>query len=139
MSRALGIDVGTKTLGVAVGDEGGTVAFPVTTIRRRGMRRDIDAVMEIAEDRSAEHVVVGLPLEMNGEPGAMAAEADAVADALASRGLVVHRQDERLSTVAAERALLEGDVSRKKRKKVVDKVAATLILQAWLDARAGAR
>lgn len=135
MGRALGIDVGTKTLGVAVGDDDGSIAFPVTTIRRKGLVRDLAAVMEIAEDRGAEEAVVGLPLELDGSDGPLCAEARVVARELEARGLTVHLQDERMSTVAAERALLEGDVSRKRRKQVVDKVAATLILQAFLDRR----
>lgn len=139
MARTLGLDVGTKTIGVAVADEGGTVAFPVTTVKRVGMRRDIAALLEIAEDRGADEAVVGLPLNLDGSPGEMAPEARAVAERLESEGLSVHLYDERMSTVSAERALLEGDVSRKKRKTVIDKVAATLILQAWLDARIARR
>ncbi len=135
MARTLGLDVGTKTIGVAVADEGGTVAFPVTTIKRVGMKRDVAALLEIAEDRGADEAVVGLPLNLDGTPGEMAPEAKVVAQRLEAEGFRVYLWDERMSTVSAERALLEGDVSRKKRKKVIDKVAATLILQAWLDAR----
>ena len=135
MARTLGLDVGTRTIGVAVADEGGTVAFPVTTVRRVGLRRDLAALMEIAEDRGSDEVVVGLPLNLDGTPGEMAAEAQVIAERLEAEGLRVHLWDERMTTVSAERALLEGDVSRKKRKTVIDKVAATLILQGWLDAR----
>ena len=87
------------------------------------------------EDRGSDEVVVGLPLNLDGTPGEMAAEAQVIAERLEAEGLRVHLWDERMTTVSAERALLEGDVSRKKRKTVIDKVAATLILQGWLDAR----
>ena len=82
MARTLGLDVGTRTIGVAVADEGGTVAFPVTTVRRVGLRRDLAALMEIAEDRGSDEVVVGLPLNLDGTPGEMAAEARVIAERL---------------------------------------------------------
>jgi len=136
MGRILGIDVGTKTLGLAISDETGTVALPLEVIRRAGMRRDIERLAAIVAERGVTAAVIGLPLEMSGERGAMADEAEAVADALAARCRIpVHRWDERLTTVAAERMLIRADVSRKRRKQVVDKIAATLILQGWLDRR----
>jgi putative Holliday junction resolvase len=137
MGRFLGVDVGTKTLGLAVSDEGGTLALPLAVVRRAGLARDLAAVAQWIEGRDVTDVVVGLPLELDGAPGRLSGEADAVAAALAEElGLIVHRWDERLSTVAAERALLEADLSRRRRRQVVDKVAATLILQAFLDRRA---
>ncbi|RMG44514.1 MAG: Holliday junction resolvase RuvX [Acidobacteria bacterium] len=137
MGRILGVDVGTRTLGLALSDEGGTVAMPLSVIRRSGLRRDIADLARLVREREVTEIVVGLPLGLDGAPGAMAEEARVVADRLAeATGLPVHRWDERLSTVAAERALLEADLSRRKRKRVVDKVAAALILQAFLDRRA---
>ncbi|GAB4222567.1 MAG: Holliday junction resolvase RuvX [Acidobacteriota bacterium] len=136
MARAIGIDVGTRTLGVAISDEGGTVAFPVTVVRRSGMRRDIAALLELARERGADTFVIGMPYELDGRDGPLAAEARAVGERLAAEGFEVVYHDERMSTVAAERALLEADMSRRKRRRVVDKVAAALVLQAWLDARA---
>ena len=134
MGRILGIDVGTKTLGLAISDETGTIALPLEVVHRVGMRRDIERLAAIVAERDVTQAVIGLPLEMSGERGTMADEADAVADALSARcGITVHRWDERLTTVAAERMLIEADVSRKRRKQVVDKIAATLILQGWLD------
>ncbi len=136
MGRILGIDVGTKTLGLAISDETGTIALPLEVVRRAGMRRDIERLATIVAERDVTEAVIGLPLEMSGERGTMADEAEAVADALAARcGITVHRWDERLTTVAAERMLIEADVSRKRRRQVVDKIAATLILQGWLDRR----
>ncbi len=134
MGQILGVDVGTKTLGLAVSDDGGSVAMPLTTVTRRSRARDLAAISEIVEDRGIEEAVVGLPLNLDGSPGEMSAEADRIAEILESQlGLTVHRWDERMTTVAAERVLLEADVSRKKRRKVVDKLAATLILQGYLD------
>ncbi len=136
MGRILGIDVGTRTLGLALSDETGTVALPFQVLRRGGLRRDLERLAAIVADRGVTEAVVGLPLEMAGGRGAMADEADVVAEALASRcAIPVHRWDERLTTVAAERMLIEADVSRKRRKQVVDKIAAALILQGWLDRR----
>jgi putative Holliday junction resolvase len=139
MSPLLAIDVGTKTLGLAVSDPGRTVALPLGTIRRRGLGRDIEELARIVEERDIGEVVVGLPLNMDGTPGAMSGEVEAVAERLAARcGVVTHRWDERLTTAQVERMLIQGDVSRRRRKQVVDKLAATVILQAYLDAASGA-
>lgn len=142
MGRFLGIDVGSKTLGLAISDDAGSIALPVTVIRRTGrLGRDLDELEQWLEGRDVTDVVVGLPLNLDGTPGQMAEEAKGVGNAIAKRfGLAVHRWDERMTTVSAERVLLEADVSRRKRKQVIDQIAATLILQAFLDhrARAGA-
>ena len=135
MARVMGIDVGSRTLGVAVSDEGGTVAFPVTVVRRVGLRRDIAALVELARGRDADTFVIGMPFELDGRDGPLAAEARVVGRKLEEEGFHVAFHDERMSTVAAERALLEADMSRRRRRRVIDKVAAALILQAWLDAR----
>ncbi len=135
MAAILGLDVGSKTIGVAAGDDVSGMAFPVTVIERKGVRRDVDAICALAEDRDATEAVVGLPLAMDGTRGEQTGLAESIARELETRGFTVHFQDERLTTVAAERTLLEADVSRKKRKRVVDKLAATLILQVFLDRR----
>ncbi len=136
MGRFLGVDVGTKTLGLAVSDEDGTVALPIGVIRRAGLRRDLAALADYMDGRDITDVVIGLPLNLDGSPGALSAEAETVGAALVERfGVAIHRWDERMTTVAAERALLEADLSRRRRKQVVDKVAATLILQGFLDHR----
>ncbi|MBP7147116.1 MAG: Holliday junction resolvase RuvX [Acidobacteria bacterium] len=137
MGRILGIDVGTRTLGLAISDEGQRFALPLTTLRRAGLERDLRQLEELVREREVVEAVVGLPLNLDGSPGAMEGEADLVAGELGRRcAIPVQRWDERLTTVAAERALLEADMSRRKRKLLVDKVAATLILQAFLDRRA---
>jgi len=135
MTRSFGLDVGTKTVGVAVSDVLGLTAQPVTTLRRTNLRADLTELRRLAEHHSVEHVVVGLPLNMDGTEGASAAEARRFGDAVTRQlGLPVDYWDERLTTAAANRVLLEAHVSRAKRKAVVDRVAAALILQGWLDA-----
>ncbi|MCA9670394.1 MAG: Holliday junction resolvase RuvX [Myxococcales bacterium] len=133
--RYLGLDVGSKTIGLAVGDADSAVATPLSTLERHGGARDIEAVRTAAAEAGADALVLGLPLTMEGSEGLMARRVRRFGDALAAAlELPVHYADERFSTVAAERALLEADVSRARRKQVVDHVAATLILQTFLDA-----
>lgn len=134
--RALGLDVGTKTVGVAVSDPLGITAQGVTTLRRRNLQADIAELRRLAAENDASRWVIGLPLNMDGSEGPRAAASRAFGEALSkATGLPVDYQDERLTTVAAERVLLQADVSRKKRREVIDQLAAQLILQSWLDAR----
>ncbi len=136
MVRSFGLDVGTKTVGVAVSDALGITAQPVTTLRRTNLRADLTELRRLAEHHGVEHAVVGLPLNMNGSEGPSAVEARRFGDAVArTLGIRVEYWDERLTTAAANRMLLEADVSRARRRAVVDQVAAALILQGWLDAR----
>ena len=132
--RIIGLDVGTRTIGVAVSDPLGLTAQGVTTIRRRDIDRDMQALADIIREYEAEQILIGLPLNMNGTAGPsvdMAKELGAEAES--RLGLPVIYRDERLSTVAAGRTLLEGDVSRKKRRQVIDKMAAVFVLQGYLD------
>jgi len=134
--RALGLDVGEKTVGVAVSDALGLTAQALTTLRRAGLRADLAALRQLAETRGITCAVVGLPLNMDGSEGASATRARAFGAALGiALGVPVDYWDERLTTVAAQRALREGDVPARKQRAVVDQVAAALILQGWLDAR----
>ena len=134
--RILGLDVGTKTVGVAVSDPLGITAQAVTTLRRKGAKADVAELKRLATEYEVSRVVVGLPLNMDGSEGARAAASRTLGAAISqATGVPVEYQDERLTTVAAERVLLEGDVSRKRRREVIDQLAAQLILQAWLDAR----
>jgi putative Holliday junction resolvase len=136
----MGLDVGTKTIGVAASDELGITGQPITTLRRLSSRADLSALGELIADYSINRIIVGLPLNMNGSEGPMAKACREFGAALQeSSGIPVEYWDERLTTVAAERALLEGDVSRQRRRQLVDSVAAAIILQAWLDARATMR
>lgn len=136
--RIMGLDLGDKTIGVAVSDPLGWTAQGVEVIRRDGDTvRDLKRLKELVTEYSVEQVVLGLPKNMNGTLGERGEKAKAFAQEIRQAlSLPVDLWDERLSTVAAERILLEGDTSRAKRKKVIDKVAAAIILQGYLDARA---
>lgn len=132
----MGLDVGTRTIGVAVSDELSITGQALTTLRRSNLRTDLRALCELIEKHGVNRIVVGLPLNMDGSEGPSAAEARKVGEAVASAlKIPVEYWDERLTTVAAGRMLIEADVSRARRRQVVDQVAAALILQGWLDAR----
>jgi putative pre-16S rRNA nuclease len=134
----MGLDVGSKTIGVAVSDELGLVGHPVTTLQRRGNQADADAIAALVAEREVVDLVVGLPLELSGEAGPAARRVRDLVDVLRARlgaGVAVHEWDERFSTAAVERVLIEGDLSRRRRRQVVDQQAAAYILQGWLDAR----
>jgi putative Holliday junction resolvase len=134
--RTMGLDVGTRTIGVAVSDELGITAQGVTTIRRVGPKKDVAELKRLIADHSVTRIVVGLPLNMDGTEGPRALASRELGDVLATEtGLPIDYQDERLSTVEAQRVLIAADVSRKKRKGVIDQVAASIILQGYLDAR----
>jgi putative holliday junction resolvase len=136
MSRVLGIDLGSRRIGVAVSDGLGLTAQPRTTIARHGGVRDLDAIAAAAKEASADRIVLGLPLDPEGLEGPAAQRARVFAEKLrAAVGLPVELIDESFSTVEAEQVLLAADVSRAKRKQVVDKMAAAIILQRWLDSR----
>ncbi len=132
--RIIGLDVGTKTIGVAVSDPLGFTAQGVTTIRRTKLELDLAALEKIIKEYAAEEIMVGLPLNMNSTEGPSAIMAREFGELVKDRfALPVTYRDERLSTMAATRILLDGDVSRKKRKTVIDKMAAVYVLQGYLD------
>lgn len=135
--RALGLDVGSKTIGVAISDELGLAAHPVQVIARRGTVADVAKVSALIAEREISAVVVGLPLELSGAVGRRARRVRiliaALREALGAQ-VPVHEWDERFSTAAVERVLIDADLSRRRRKEVVDKQAAAYILQGWLDA-----
>jgi putative pre-16S rRNA nuclease len=135
--RALGVDLGSKRIGIAVSDRSGTIASPLTVITRgRSRREDHERLASLAREEGVEVVVVGMPASLSGAIGPAARAATAEIEALASViGMPVETYDERFSTVTAERALAEGGVRGRARRQVVDKVAAAVILQSWLDAR----
>jgi len=134
--RAVGVDLGTRTIGLAVSDELGLTAQGLETLERKSLKKDLAALVKLAKDYQADRFILGLPLNMDGTEGPRAAATRRFGDALARASqLTVIYQDERLTTVAAQRVLLEGNVSRQKRRAVVDQIAATLILQSWLDAQ----
>ncbi|WP_294156724.1 Holliday junction resolvase RuvX [uncultured Selenomonas sp.] len=135
MKRYLGLDVGDRTIGIAVSDPLGLTAQGVETIRRKGLERDLARLGELMAQYETTSLVSGLPKNLNNTEGE---RCDIVKDFMASvkeryPDVDVTFWDERLSTVAATRSLLEADLSRKKRKKVIDKMAAVFILQGFLD------
>ena len=132
--RILGLDIGTKTIGIALSDELSLIAQGLFTLKRKGLQSDIRELEKLIEERSVERIVIGLPKNMTNTLGTSANMVLSFIEELAkSVDLPVVTWDERLSTVAAEKALLEADMSRKKRKRVIDTVAAQLILQGYLD------
>lgn len=135
--RALGIDLGAKRIGIAVSDRSGTIASPLLVLQRTGsVAQDHKRIAALVVEEEAERVVVGLPLSMSGEMGRAAQAAVAEAEALATVvGVPVETYDERLTTVTADRALMEFKMKADARRRVVDKVAAAVMLQAWLDGR----
>ena len=136
--RVLALDIGTRRLGVAVSDPTGTVATPLVTLPRRRPADDAGALRRLAAEQEATTVVAGLPLSLSGREGPAARAVRAYVDELRELlpELVFVLADERLSTVEAERALVAGGVGRRERRGVVDQVAASVFLQAWLNSRA---
>ena len=132
--RVLALDIGLKRIGVAVSDPLGYTAQGVETIFTKGMERDVERVRELARQYGTDRIVAGLPMRMSGEEGLQASLVREFTDRLAAMGFRVRFQDERLTSVSAERVLLEAGVRREGRKQVIDKLAATYILQAFLDA-----
>jgi putative Holliday junction resolvase len=137
VGRTIGLDVGEKRIGVAVSDPLGWTAQPLTVIERSSVARDVAAFRGVTKGLDVERVVAGLPLEMNGNEGPQAGRVRRFCQALAdATGLEVVYQDERLTTVQSERLLESAGVRRERRRGVLDKMAAALILQSWLDGQA---
>lgn len=135
--RALGIDLGSKRVGVALSDSDGRLATPYEVVQRSGDRpRDHRTIARLAEEAGAELIVVGLPLMLDGSRGPAAEAALAEAEEIGQAcSLPVEMWDERLTTVTADRTLIAANMKAPARRKVVDMVAASVILQAWLDHR----
>lgn len=143
MGRKIGLDVGDKTIGVAVSDELGWTAQGVTTIERVGIKKDTTKVVEYIKEYDCDTVVVGLPKKLDGTDSPQTEKVYEFRTRLENKmksqslGHVgIEYYDERLTTVMAEKVLIEADVSRRKRKDVIDKQAAVLILQGYLDSQA---
>ncbi len=134
MSALIGLDLGDKTIGIAVSDRIGAVATPLETIRRKKFTPDAERLLAIARDREVGGILLGLPRNMDGSEGPRCQATRAFARNLSRlTDLPIGFWDERLSSVAAERALLEADTSRKRRAELIDHVAASYILQGALD------
>ena len=132
--RVICLDIGDKRIGVAVTDPLNLTAQAVETIWTKGFNKDADRVLELCRQYETDRVLCGLPLNMDGSAGLQAQHARAFADYLAGRGLQIRFQDERLTTRQARSVLLEADVRRSRRKEYIDQLAATYILQSFMDA-----
>jgi putative Holliday junction resolvase len=133
--RTLGLDIGEKRIGVAVSDPSGRVATPLSVLDARALAADLGPLLRIVEDYEVRRLVVGLPLTMSGDEGPQAREVRRSAEHLAARlGMAVAYQDERLTSKAAEQAMSETGAGSRARRGRVDAVAATLLLQTYLDA-----
>lgn len=132
--RILGLDVGDKTIGVAVSDPMGWTAQGIEVIKRTDEERDLQRLKQLVQQYEVESIVVGLPKNMNGSLGPQGEKVQQFAQQIKQAlNIPLEFWDERLTTVAAEKLLIGADVSRGKRKKVIDKMAAAFILQGYLD------
>ncbi len=134
MERILGLDVGTKRIGLALSDPLGFSAQPLMTITRESKKKDMAAIEAVLLEYGIKRVVVGMPKNMNGTIGPSGEMAMLVGEKIKNKFKIeVIYVDERLSSVSAERTLIEADIKREDRKKMIDKVAASYILQTYLD------
>lgn len=134
--RIMALDVGDRTIGVAASDELGIAAHPVTVIRRTSLEADLRRVRELVEEYEASEVVVGLPISMAGGEGTQAQKVREFIESLEPAIPVpVVTWDERLTTAQAEKIMIAGDASRARRKQVIDKIAAALILDSYMSAK----
>jgi putative Holliday junction resolvase len=134
--RILGLDVGSKTIGLAVSDPLGITAQGLVTLRRQNKRLDFEQLERVMKEYEVTEIVVGLPLRMSGVEGIQAEKMQGFAEQLRQRfQLPVHLWDERLSSAQANRVLRDSEMSIKRRGEVVDRLAAVLILQSWMDHR----
>jgi putative Holliday junction resolvase len=137
VGRVLGLDVGSRRIGVAVSDPLGITAQGLDTLQRSTKRRDFDHLQRVIQEYDVREIVVGLPLRMSGAEGIQSDKMQVFAEELRKRfRLPVHLWDERLTSVEANRLLREADLSIEKRGKAVDRMAAVLILQGWMEGRA---
>lgn len=134
--RVMGLDVGSKTIGIAVSDPLGITAQGLPTLRRKNKRTDLRALEELIRAYEIREIVVGYPLRMSGAEGTQSAKMADFAEVLRKRfGLPVHLWDERLTSAEANRVLRDSEMSIRRRGEVVDQLAAVLILQNWMEAR----
>jgi len=139
IGRFLGLDVGSKTIGLAVSDPLGITAQGLPTYRRQNKRLDFEALRKVIDEYQVREIVIGLPLRMSGAEGTQSEKMRRFADEVRERyGLPVHLWDERLTSAEANRVLRETEMSIKRRGEVVDRMAAVLILQSWMEHRESA-
>ncbi|WP_282929678.1 Holliday junction resolvase RuvX [Anaerococcus sp. Marseille-Q7828] len=136
MTRIMGLDVGDKTIGVALSDPMFLMAHPIETIKRKKASLDIQRLVEIIEKEDVKTIVVGLPKNMNNSIGPQSMKVMSFVDLLKKQtDKEIIYEDERMTTLQSERVLIDMDVRRENRKKYIDKIAATFILQSYLDRR----
>jgi len=134
--RTLALDYGDRRIGIALSDELGLTARPLMTLARTTWPADLERLRALIHDHDVRRIVVGMPLDMDGRRGGRARLTGTIIEKIrGATGLPVIEWDERLTTVQAERILVAGDVSRARRRQVIDQVAAVILLQAWLDAQ----
>ncbi len=132
--RILAVDLGDARVGLAISDVLGITANPLETYKRKGTDEDIDYIAKVATEKKCERIVLGLPINMDGTEGIRVEKTRAFADELAKRtDIFIDYEDERLTTVTAESVLIEAGMRREKRKEVIDKLAATIILRSYMD------
>lgn len=139
MQRLIGLDLGSKTCGIAISDPLGMIARALTTVRFESddYEQALHDVLEICKENKVTEVVLGLPRHMNGDVGIRGQISEDFARKLEENGIKTNLWDERLTTVSANRLLISGDVKRKKRKQIIDQMAAVQILQSYLDRQNG--
>jgi len=136
MARCLGIDYGTRRIGLALSDEEGIIAFPLEVVENSGERKAIQEIGRVVREKNVSAIIVGMPLNLDGSKGPAAENVGRFVEAVkAALGLPVNVWDERLSTRIAERAMIEGGLSRRRRKESLDQSTAQIILQSYLDAQ----
>ena len=136
MTRILGLDYGKKRIGMAISDESEIIAMPLGVIQVKSRQQVISDLQQVCADKNVEKIVVGMPLNMNGTKGESAERVMLFVKQIGEQiSLPFELWDERLSSKAAERVLIESDVSRSRRKEVIDKLAAQIVLQSYLDAK----
>ena len=133
--RAIGMDVGDVRIGVAVSDPTGMIAQPLEVYKRVGYSPDVRYALSLCQRYDTKQVVLGLPLNMDGTRGLQAEKVQTLGRLLAEAGLQVAYQDERMTTITAERVLIDGKMRRQERRGTVDKIAAAVILEQWLAAQ----
>lgn len=132
--RILALDIGTKTIGLAISDSNCRIASPLKTVFRKGSTQEVNDIQQVVNEYSVKSLIAGYPLHLHGDEGERCQYVYSYAEALSSTlNIPVLLWDERMSTVSAERLLIEGDMSRAKRKQHIDAVAASIILQSFLD------
>lgn len=137
MSRILGLDYGSRRLGFALSDPDGILATPLRVVSVTGDAHAANEIAKVCSETQAAKLVIGLPLQMDGTKGVQAQRVLALVETLSGRlAIPVETWDERLTTRSAENVLIEADTSRRRRKEVVDKLAATIMLQSYLEAQA---